>query len=257
MLTLRNSEQILLTLLIPVALLVGLTVLDIFDAARAAGRLGGAAGVRAGRDVVGVHRAGHRARVRPAVRRAQAAGRDGAPRWLLVAGRAVAGARGGRGAAGRARRDRGGAGLVTRAGRARVGAAAGGRSARCRSARSVCCSAVRSRPRSCWRWPTSCGSCCCWPAASSCRRPRCRGSSATSSRCCRPAHWPTACTRHWSTAACRAGRVRGAARLGRGGGAGRHPHHEAELNNPVTSRRPVRSAGTGPRNGAPRPRRRR
>lgn len=31
MLTLRNSEQILLTLLIPVALLVGLTVLDIFD----------------------------------------------------------------------------------------------------------------------------------------------------------------------------------------------------------------------------------
>jgi len=30
-LTLRNSEQILLTLLIPVALLVGLTVLDIFD----------------------------------------------------------------------------------------------------------------------------------------------------------------------------------------------------------------------------------
>jgi ABC-2 type transport system permease protein len=31
MLTLRNSEQILLTLLIPAALLVGLTVLDIFD----------------------------------------------------------------------------------------------------------------------------------------------------------------------------------------------------------------------------------
>jgi ABC-2 type transport system permease protein len=31
MLTLRNSEQILLTLLIPVALLVGLTVIDIFD----------------------------------------------------------------------------------------------------------------------------------------------------------------------------------------------------------------------------------
>ncbi len=31
LLTLRNSEQILLTLLIPVALLVGLTVLDVFD----------------------------------------------------------------------------------------------------------------------------------------------------------------------------------------------------------------------------------
>lgn len=31
LLTLRNSEQVLLTLLIPVALLVGLTVLDIFD----------------------------------------------------------------------------------------------------------------------------------------------------------------------------------------------------------------------------------
>ena len=31
MLTLRNSEQILLTLLIPVAMLVGLTVIDIFD----------------------------------------------------------------------------------------------------------------------------------------------------------------------------------------------------------------------------------
>jgi ABC-2 type transport system permease protein len=31
MLTLRNSEQILLTLLIPVALLVGLTVVDVFD----------------------------------------------------------------------------------------------------------------------------------------------------------------------------------------------------------------------------------
>jgi len=33
MLTLRNSEQVLLTLLIPVALLVGLTVIDIFDIA--------------------------------------------------------------------------------------------------------------------------------------------------------------------------------------------------------------------------------
>lgn len=31
MLTLRNSEQVLLTLLIPVALLVGLTVVDVFD----------------------------------------------------------------------------------------------------------------------------------------------------------------------------------------------------------------------------------
>lgn len=91
MLTLRNSEQILLTLLIPVALLVGLTVVDVFDlpeprvdsVAPRVFALAVMSSAFTGQAIaLGFDR-------RYGVLKRLAA--TALPRWLLVAGRAVAG----------------------------------------------------------------------------------------------------------------------------------------------------------------------
>ena len=91
MLTLRNSEQILLTLLIPVALLVGLTFLDVFDlpepridtVAPRVFALAVMSSAFTGQAIaLGFDR-------RYGVLKRLAA--TALPRWLLVAGRAVAG----------------------------------------------------------------------------------------------------------------------------------------------------------------------
>jgi ABC-2 type transport system permease protein len=91
MLTLRNSEQILLTLLIPVALLVGLTVIDVFDVpeprvdsvAPRVFALAVMSSAFTGQAIaLGFDR-------RYGVLKRLAA--TALPRWLLVAGRAVAG----------------------------------------------------------------------------------------------------------------------------------------------------------------------
>ena len=92
-LALRNGEQVLLTLLIPVVLLVGLTLVDVVAAARAAGRRGHAVGARARGDVDGVHQPGHRAGLRPPLRRDPAARRDGAAALAARRGPAGRGAR--------------------------------------------------------------------------------------------------------------------------------------------------------------------
>ena len=91
---LRNGEQLLLTVVIPVLVLVvfgNVEVMDLGDPHRA-GRLPRARRPGAGRHVDGVHRAGHRHGFRAAVRRAQAArchrrcraGRCSAPRASSV-----------------------------------------------------------------------------------------------------------------------------------------------------------------------------
>ena len=70
-LLLRNGEQLLLTMFIPITLLVGLTLLPLgsFGPNRAATFVAGHHG--AGGDLDGIHRAGHRGGVRPPLRRAQ------------------------------------------------------------------------------------------------------------------------------------------------------------------------------------------
>ena len=75
-LLLRNGEQLLLTLFIPITLLVGLTLLPFgsFGPNRAATFVPGDHG--AGGDLDCVHRTGHRGRVRPALRGAQTDRRD-------------------------------------------------------------------------------------------------------------------------------------------------------------------------------------
>ena len=87
-LMLRNGEQLLLALVIPVLVLVGWC---------RRGRLGlttptrvdcSAGGPRPGGDVDGVHLAGHRHRLRAPLRRAQAARRPPLPRSGLLAGKA-------------------------------------------------------------------------------------------------------------------------------------------------------------------------
>ena len=73
---LRNGEQLLLTVIIPTLLLVLFGAVDIVDTGEGlAGRLPGARHPGAGRAVHGLHRAGHRHRLRAPLRRAQAAGR--------------------------------------------------------------------------------------------------------------------------------------------------------------------------------------
>jgi len=91
MLTLRNGEQVLLTLLIPVALLVGLTVLDIFDIAEP--RVDSVAPRVFALAVMSSAFTGQAIALgfdrRYGVLKRLAA--TSLPRWLLVAGRTVAG----------------------------------------------------------------------------------------------------------------------------------------------------------------------
>jgi ABC-2 type transport system permease protein len=91
MLTLRNSEQILLTLLIPVALLVGLTVVDVFDLP--APRINSVAPRVFALAVMSSAFTGQAIALgfdrRYGVLKRLAA--TALPRWLLVAGRALAG----------------------------------------------------------------------------------------------------------------------------------------------------------------------
>ena len=79
--TLRNGEQLLLALVIPLVALIGGTLITVVDLPepRVDAVVPGRAG--AGGAVVGVHLAGHHHRVRPALRGAQTAGRRrGRPR---------------------------------------------------------------------------------------------------------------------------------------------------------------------------------
>ncbi len=157
-LLLRNGEQLLLTMFIPITLLVGLTLLPLGSFGAEPGGHVRARDHGARGDLDGVHRAGHRGGVRPPLRRAETARRDGA-----------AGVGHHRGQVAR-RRDRGVpavdpvgrhrfcAGLAAR--HRRAGARRGDHRARHRGFRRAraCCSAARCGPRSCWRSPTCCGS---------------------------------------------------------------------------------------------------
>ena len=71
--TLRNGEQLLLALVIPLLALVGGTLITVVEPARTADRRGTARGARAGRDVRRLHLAGDHHRLRPALRGAQTA----------------------------------------------------------------------------------------------------------------------------------------------------------------------------------------
>ena len=104
---LRNGEQLLLTVVIPVLVLTVFSSIEVMDLGtrQRAHRLPRARRARAGRPVDGVHRAGHRHRVRAALRRAQAARRH-SPAPLGAAGEQGAGGAADRGAADGAARAR-------------------------------------------------------------------------------------------------------------------------------------------------------
>ena len=175
-LALRHGEQVLLTLLIPLALLVGLTLLHGARRCPSRGSTPSTAHPRAGDDV---HR---RSPGRPSRWASTAAtgvlrrlAATAIPRWLLVAGRsggvlAVVVDPGGR--AGRRRRccwagapERGGLGWAIAARRC---------SARRRSARWAAARRRGARRDRARRSPTSCGSCCCSAAASPAAEPAAR-----------------------------------------------------------------------------------
>jgi ABC-2 type transport system permease protein len=150
---------VLLSVLIPSVLMVGLATLTVDPAARAAdrGRRAEHPGPRG--DVDRVHRAGHRAGLRPALRVIRRLAATALPRWLLVAGRLVAVL---------------GVVLVQLVLLGLLALGLGWRpdrpawAGRCcwccwaapRSARWGSCSAGRCARRSSSRWPTWCGSCC-------------------------------------------------------------------------------------------------
>ena len=193
-LMLRNGEQLLLAVVIPVIVLIGGVTgaervgIDLEHAAdrRVRPRRAGAGG-----DVDRVHVAGDRDRLRAAVRRHQAA------RLLAAAALRAARRQDRRPAARRDaadRRDlRGGvrARLGPRTRRHRRGARRR-RSAPLRSRRSGCSSPARCAPRPRWPRPTS-STCCCSPAAPSCSRSRRTARSATSSAGCPPARSAARC----------------------------------------------------------------
>ena len=198
-LLLRNGEQLVLALVIPVLVLVG--------GGRGAERLGhrprrrpprrraDARRARAGGDVDILHLAGDRDRLRAALRRLQAARRL-APAPVRTAA----------GQGGLAARRRGGPGRADRCVATVLGLAAGGaglalaggaprRTGYLRRSRRWGCSwPARSAPRRPWRRPTGLPSCC-WPAARSCSRcRRTRGRRAGRLRC-PPVHSAKGCAR--------------------------------------------------------------
>ena len=194
---LRNGEQLLLAVVIPVIVLVGGVAgarrASDLDFAAPAGRRVHARRARAGGDVDGVHVARDRHRLRAAVRRDQAARRLAAAP-LRPAARQGRRAAAGRGAAGR-RASRAVAlalgwepALPALAGRR----AGGRRSAPPRSPRSACSSPACCAPRRRWPPPTS-STCCCWPAARWCCRVGVRRLRRASSAGCRPARSARRC----------------------------------------------------------------
>ena len=175
-LALRNGEQVLLTLVIPVLLLVGLTVLDVVPLPEPR-----VAAVTPSVLALAVMSTAFTSQAialgfdrRYGVIRRLAA--TALPRWLLVAGRLAAV-------------------LATVAVQvvvlAALAAVLGWRpaaaglgwalllvcSAAPPSGRWACCSGARCGRTSCWRSRTPCGSCCCWQAGSSCPWTGCPGRS--------------------------------------------------------------------------------
>ena len=182
-LLLRNGEQLVLAIVIPVLVLVGGVIGADRDRHRPrapAGRRADARRAGAGHHVDVVHVGGDRDRVRAAVRRAEAARRD-AVAAARAARRQGARAAGGRGAAApgavAGRRSRWG-GHRRRGWSARSGSCSRGCWARRRSSRSGCCWRVRCAPRRRWPPPTS-STCCCSPAEPWCCRARRTARSAT------------------------------------------------------------------------------
>ena len=157
-LLLRNGEQLLLTMFIPITLLVGLTLLPLgsFGPNRAATFVPGDHG--AGGDLDRVHRAGHRGGVRPPLRRAETTRRDRAAGVGHHRRQVAGGGHRGVPAVDPVGRHRVCAGLAAAHRRAGARRGRSSRSAPRSSPRWDCCSAARCAPRSCWRWPTCCGS---------------------------------------------------------------------------------------------------
>ena len=153
-LALRNGEQVLLTLVIPVLLLIGLTVVDVVPLPEPR-----VAAVTPSVLALAVMSTAFTSQAislgfdrRYGVIRRLAA--TALPRWLLVAGRLAAV-------------------LATVALQMVV---------------LVLLAALLG-----WRSRTRCGSCCCSRAGSSCRWSGCPGRSPRWRRCCRPGRWPRVC----------------------------------------------------------------
>ena len=188
-LTARRGENVLVTIVIPVVVLLFFASVAILPTGtRPAGRLPPARGPRARDHRDEPRQPRDRDRLRPLLRRPEAARRVAAdPRRAARgedAGRPRRRDRPGR----PARRDRGrgprlAAGTGRVAGRLFVAASCSGRSP---SPGSACCSPARSGPRRPSRSPTACSSRSCCSAGSSCRRPPARSRSRRSPACCRP-----------------------------------------------------------------------
>ncbi len=165
-LALRNGEQLLLTLLIPITLLVGLTVVELVPLPEP--RVNYVVPAVLALAVMSTAFTGQAisARLRPQVRRDHQAGRHRAAP-LAAGGRpAGRGARRARDPDRRARGDRAGARLGSRGRRAGMGAAAHRAGQLPPSVAWASSWAARCARRWCSRWRTWCGSCCCSPGGS-------------------------------------------------------------------------------------------